>query len=89
MDTEERGIFACRAPMRPNAIGISTVRLIRIHENIIDIEQVDMLDGTPLVDIKPFYSRYDTRDDVKIGWLEKNKICPLKSCVLMSGLSSI
>jgi tRNA-Thr(GGU) m(6)t(6)A37 methyltransferase TsaA len=78
MDTEKRGIFSCKAPKRPNAIGISTVRLIGIEGNIIYIEQVDMLDSTPLIDIKPFYPRYDNRENVKIGWLEKNKDLPLE-----------
>jgi tRNA (adenine37-N6)-methyltransferase len=73
MDTEPRGIFACKAPKRPNAIGISTVKLISIENNILHIEQADMLDGTPLIDIKPFYPRYDNRENVTIGWLEKNK----------------
>ena len=78
MDDEAHGIFACKAPKRPNAIGISTVKLIGIETNIIHIEQVDMLDGTPLIDIKPFYPRYDNRENVKIGWLEKNKDLPLE-----------
>jgi tRNA (adenine37-N6)-methyltransferase len=78
MDTEKRGIFSCKAPKRPNAIGISTVKLIAIGGNIIHIEQVDMLDGTPLIDIKPFYPRYDNRENVTIGWLEKNKDLPLE-----------
>jgi tRNA-Thr(GGU) m(6)t(6)A37 methyltransferase TsaA len=78
MDTEKRGIFACKAPKRPNAIGISTVKLIEIKGNIIHIEQVDMLNGTPLIDIKPFYHRYDNRENAKIGWLEKNKELPIE-----------
>ncbi len=78
MDTEERGIFACKAPKRPNAIGTSTVKLIGVEGNILHIEQVDMLDGTPLIDIKPFYPRYDNRDNCTIGWLEKNKDLPLE-----------
>jgi tRNA (adenine37-N6)-methyltransferase len=78
MDTEKRGIFATKAPKRPNAIGLSTVKLICIQGNILHIEQVDMLDGTPLIDIKPFYPRYDNRNDVRIGWLEKNKDLPLE-----------
>jgi tRNA-Thr(GGU) m(6)t(6)A37 methyltransferase TsaA len=77
MDNEPHGIFATKAPKRPNAIGISTVKLIGIDGNIIYIEQVDMLDGTPLIDIKPFYPRYDNRENVRIGWLEKNKDMPL------------
>ncbi len=78
MDTEEHGIFASKAPKRPNAIGISTVKLIKVEGNILHVEQVDMLDGTPLIDIKPFYPRYDNRFDVKIGWLEKSKDMPLE-----------
>lgn len=73
MDTEKHGIFATKAPKRPNAIGVSTVKLLGIEGNILTVEQVDMLDGTPLIDIKPFYPRYDNRRNVKIGWLEKNK----------------
>jgi len=78
MDDKSHGIFASKAPKRPNAIGISTVNLIGIDGNIIHIEQVDMLDGTPLIDIKPFYPRYDNRENVQIGWLEKNKDLPVE-----------
>jgi len=78
MDTEKHGIFSCKAPKRPNAIGISTVKLKSVENNIIHIEQVDMLDGTPLIDIKPFYPRYDNRENAKVGWLEKNKNLPLE-----------
>jgi tRNA-Thr(GGU) m(6)t(6)A37 methyltransferase TsaA len=78
MDTEKRGIFSCKAPKRPNAIGLSTVKLLSIEGNIIHIEQVDMLNGTPLIDIKPFYPKYDNRENVSIGWLEKNKDIPVE-----------
>jgi len=78
MDTESHGIFATKSPKRPNAIGTSTVKLIGIEGDTIHIEQVDMLNETPLIDIKPFYPRYDNRFDVKIGWLEKNKNMPLE-----------
>ena len=78
MDDKPHGIFACKAPKRPNAIGISTVLLLGIDGNIIHIEQVDMLDGTPLIDIKPFYPRYDNRENVTTGWLEKNIDLPLE-----------
>ena len=78
MDTEKHGIFATKAPKRPNAIGLSTVKLLAIEGNILHIEQVDMLDGTPLIDIKPFYPRYDNRENVIIGWLEKNRDLPLE-----------
>jgi tRNA (adenine37-N6)-methyltransferase len=78
MDNQSHGIFATKAPKRPNAIGISTVRLISVENNIIHIEQVDMLNETPLLDIKPFYPRYDNREGVRIGWLEKDKEMPLE-----------
>lgn len=70
MDDQKRGIFACKAPKRPNAIGISTVKLIRIEDNTLVVEQVDMLDGSPLIDIKPFYPKYDNREQVTAGWLD-------------------
>ncbi|MBP1676204.1 MAG: hypothetical protein H6Q20_763 [Bacteroidetes bacterium] len=78
MDTKKHGVFSTKAPKRPNAIGISTVKLTGIEGNILYFEQADMLDCTPLIDIKPFYPRYDNRFDVKIGWLEKNKDLPLE-----------
>lgn len=81
MDTEKRGIFACKAPKRPNALGISTVKIKSIVGNFIYIEQVDMLDQTPLIDIKPFYPKYDNRDNVSIGWLEKNKDYPIEKMI--------
>ena len=71
MDTQERGIFATRAPKRPNRIGLSTVRLLGLQGCVLDICDVDMLDGTPLLDIKPFYPRYDNRHDARAGWLEQ------------------
>lgn len=77
MDTEKHGIFACKAPKRPNPVGISTVKLTGIKGNVIHIEEVDMLDGTPLIDIKPFYPRYDNREHASAGWLEKSKYVSL------------
>ncbi|WP_421918336.1 tRNA (N6-threonylcarbamoyladenosine(37)-N6)-methyltransferase TrmO [Marinifilum sp.] len=71
MDTKTHGLFATRAPRRPNAIGISTVKLNSIKENILQIEDVDILDGTPLLDIKPFFSKFDNRSEAVSGWLDK------------------
>lgn len=71
MDTEEHGIFATRSPRRPNAIGLSTVKLIRIEGNLIYIEDADVLDGTPLLDIKPFFTKFDNREEAKSGWLDR------------------
>jgi len=67
MDTIEHGIFATKSPKRPNAIGCSTVKLLEIKNNIIHIEMVDILNGTPLIDIKPFFSRFDNRTNTKSG----------------------
>ncbi|BAX79264.1 tRNA (N6-threonylcarbamoyladenosine(37)-N6)-methyltransferase TrmO [Labilibaculum antarcticum] len=72
MDTEEHGVFATRSPRRPNAIGLSTVKLIGIEGKVLHIEDADVLDGTPLLDIKPFFGRFDNREKVKSGWLDRN-----------------
>lgn len=72
MDTESHGVFAMRGPSRPNSIGISVVRLVKVEENILRIQDVDIVDGTPLLDIKPYVPEFDTKDVESIGWLEKN-----------------
>lgn len=72
MDDRPRGLFATRAPKRPNPIGISVVKLVKVDENILHIQDVDIVDGTPLLDIKPYVPDFDMREDVKIGWLETN-----------------
>ena len=72
MDNEFHGVFATRAPARPNPIGISIVSLIKIEENILYIEDVDIVNGTPLLDIKPYVPQFDIKEVNKIGWLEKN-----------------
>jgi len=71
MDDKPHGIFATRAPVRPNPIGMSVVRLQKIEDNLLFIEGVDMVDGTPLLDIKPFFPKYDNHVDVRYGWLEE------------------
>ncbi len=68
LDKIQHGIFATRAPMRPNPIGISVVRLLKIHKNILYIENVDMLNETPLLDIKPYIPDFDIHQTDKIGW---------------------
>jgi len=72
MDNETHGVFAMRGPSRPNTIGISVVRLVKIEENILHIQDVDIVDGTPLLDIKPYVPEFDIREVEKTGWLEKN-----------------
>jgi len=66
-------LFATRYPRRPNPIGISIVQLLERHENRLEIANVDVLDGTPLLDIKPYMPDFDNRKDVKIGWYENRK----------------
>ena len=70
MDTEERGLFATRHPCRPNPIGLSLVELIGIEGNVIRFKGADILNGTPLLDIKPFVPRFDQRLDARGGWTE-------------------
>ncbi|HOP09668.1 MAG TPA: tRNA (N6-threonylcarbamoyladenosine(37)-N6)-methyltransferase TrmO [Candidatus Methanofastidiosa archaeon] len=70
LDDEKRGLFATRAPNRPNNIGLSVVKLEGIRGNIISISGTDMLDGTPLLDIKPYVPQMDNRENARIGWLE-------------------
>jgi len=73
LDTQKHGVFATRHYNRPNPIGISIVKLVKREGNILRVGQVDMLDGTLLLDIKPYVPQFDQRTNVKIGWL-KGKI---------------
>lgn len=71
LDTHQRGVFATRAPVRPTPIGFSVVEIDRIEENSIYIKKIDVLDETPLLDIKPFIPEVDIpRTPVRTGWLE-------------------
>ena len=70
LDEEKRGVFATRAPRRPNRIGLSVVKLLSIEGNVIQIQNPDILDETPLLDIKPYVPDFDPADEVRIGWLE-------------------
>ena len=70
LDNQLRGLFATRHPCRPNPIGMSIVRLLRCRDNILEIEGVDMLDNTPLLDIKPYVADFDIRSEVRTGWYD-------------------
>lgn len=70
MDTETHGVFATRAPRRPNPIGISVVQLNMIQDCMLQIQNIDILDGTPLLDIKPYVPEFDAQVNVRTGWLE-------------------
>ena len=71
MDKNLRGVFATRTPKRPNPIGISVVRLVRVEGTILHIEDIDIVDGTPLLDIKPYVPEFDVHRVDQTGWLSK------------------
>ena len=70
LDDVERGVFATRAPTRPNRIGLSVVRLLGIVGNRLDIANVDMVSGTPVLDIKPYVPAFDSPVPGRIGWMQ-------------------
>lgn len=72
LEDDEHGIFAIRSPHRPNHIGFSIVKVRSIEGNILHFSEVDILDGTPLLDIKPYVKYFDSRDDVVSGWVDKH-----------------
>jgi tRNA-Thr(GGU) m(6)t(6)A37 methyltransferase TsaA len=71
LDNQQRGVFSTRAPNRPNPIGLSVVNLIKIESNIIEIANVDIVDGTPLLDIKPYVQEMNMVKQYRTGWLSK------------------
>jgi tRNA-Thr(GGU) m(6)t(6)A37 methyltransferase TsaA len=71
LDERLHGVFSTRAPSRPNPVGVSVVRLTKIEKYILHIQDVDIIDGTPLLDIKPFVPDFDQRKAERIGWLTK------------------
>jgi tRNA-Thr(GGU) m(6)t(6)A37 methyltransferase TsaA len=73
LDSIPRGIFATRAPTRPNPIGLSVVKLLKIEGPILHVKNLDVLDGTPLLDLKPYVPEFDHMPDARIGWLEQVK----------------
>ena len=70
LDDQQRGLFATRAPRRPNAIGLSIVTLTRREKNVLHVGHIDVVDGTPLLDIKPYVPTFDAPAATSIGWLE-------------------
>ena len=71
LDSAPRGVFATRAPRRPNSIGLSVVKLVCIAGRTLHIENADIIDGTPLLDIKPYVSAFDAVEEERIGWLSE------------------
>ncbi len=77
LDKTPRGLFATRAPKRPNPIGLSVVRMDRIEGSVIHILDVDVLDGTPLLDLKPYVPKFDApKVDVRSGWVDNSAMKP-------------
>jgi tRNA (adenine37-N6)-methyltransferase len=73
LDREERGVFATRAPARPNPIGLSVVHLLGVRANDLEVENLDVLDGTPLLDIKPYVPEFDDWKVESTGWLASRR----------------
>lgn len=72
LDSTSRGVFATRAPRRPNPLGLSVVRLERVEGNVLHVLGIDVLDGTPLLDIKPYVPAFEPQGEFRVGWLEQN-----------------
>jgi tRNA-Thr(GGU) m(6)t(6)A37 methyltransferase TsaA len=68
LDTVSRGVLATRSPRRPNPIGLSLVELVRVEAGVLHVRGIDLLDGTPILDVKPYVPLFDTRADARAGW---------------------
>ena len=81
MDTEPRGLFATRAPKRPNPLGLSVVKLLGVEDCTLHIENIDIVDGTPLLDIKPYVPKFDNQNEAQTGWYKEttNTVAQRKS----------
>ncbi|MFQ6371788.1 tRNA (N6-threonylcarbamoyladenosine(37)-N6)-methyltransferase TrmO [Shewanella sp. YIC-542] len=73
LDDAQHGLFATRSPRRPNPIGLSVVELLGVENNLLHIRNLDLLDGTPVLDIKPYVGEFDQRPGAKFGWFERAK----------------
>jgi len=69
-NTKPHGLFTTRSPNRPCPLGLSVVRLVARKENILEVKELDAIDGTPLLDIKPYFPSIDEKADAKVGWFE-------------------
>ena len=78
LDNDIKGVFAIRTPFRPNPIGISILQILEVSDNIVKVNQVDILDGTPILDLKPYVAQFDNFITTEMGWL-KGKINRKKS----------
>ncbi|MDP9293461.1 MAG: tRNA (N6-threonylcarbamoyladenosine(37)-N6)-methyltransferase TrmO [Actinomycetota bacterium] len=71
LDTVPRGLLATRSPRRPNPIGLSLVELVRVDAGVLHVRGIDLLDGTPILDVKPYVPLFDVREDARAGWFEQ------------------
>ena len=71
IDNRPHGLFATRAPRRPNPIGMSVLKILLVEESHLDVENIDVLSGTPLLDIKPYVAGFDERSETRCGWHEE------------------
>ncbi len=74
MDTVKRGVFATRSPLRPAHIGISVVELVNVSGNVLTVRGLDVLDGTPLIDIKPYIPQFDCWQNATCGWMKASRL---------------
>ena len=72
LEDKKHGIFAIRSPHRPNHIGLSVVKIEALEENKLHFSEVDILDQTPVLDIKPYVKHFDVRDNTTSGWIDKH-----------------
>jgi tRNA (adenine37-N6)-methyltransferase len=80
MDTERRGVFATRSPLRPAHIGISVVELLNVAGNVLAVRGLDVLDGTPLIDIKPYIPQFDCWPNATSGWMKASRFDVERRC---------
>lgn len=73
LDETERGLFATRAPRRPNGIGLSVVEIKDVEDGTVTVDGIDTVNGTPLLDIKPFVPEFDVPDDIEAGWMTASR----------------
>jgi len=74
LDREQRGLFATRSPARPTAIGMSAVRLLAVEDCTLEVADLDVIDGTPLLDIKPYVPEFDSHPSSRAGWFDR-RVC--------------
>jgi len=73
MDDQLRGVFSTRSPLRPTKIGLSISQIVNIEDSIITVKGIDVLNFTPLLDIKPYIPQFDAVEDIKTGWMQKSE----------------